>query len=102
MATVLSLRRCPTGKGGTAESSISQSKHRQKNTQIKLLQNKTLMLVSQVYSHTYSYIYILPRSTNVLNFLHNSVIWIWWGSAPPVPNVETPLHWQHAYIYLRV
>ena len=35
--------------------------------------------------------YILPRSTNVLSFLHNSVIWIWWGSAPPAPNVETPL-----------
>src|SRR4029434_8847953 len=36
--------------------------------------------------------YIVPRSTNVLSFLHNSVIWIWWGSAPPAPNVETPLH----------
>src|SRR4029434_4751615 len=39
----------------------------------------------------YIYIYILPRSTNVLSFLHTSVIWIWWGSAPPAPNVETPL-----------
>src|SRR4029434_10086871 len=27
-------------------------------------------------------------------FLHNSVIWIWWGSAPPAPNVETPLGTQ--------
>src|SRR4029434_1621605 len=38
--------------------------------------------------------YILPQSTDVLSFLHHSAIWIWWGSAPRAPNVETPLHWQ--------
>src|SRR4029434_10627943 len=81
----------------SGEQHFTEQAHRQKNTRIKLLQNKTIMLVSQVYSHTYSRylaknIYILPRSTNVLSFLHNSVIWIWWGSAPPAPNVETPLH----------
>src|SRR4029434_299039 len=35
--------------------------------------------------------YILPQSTDVLSFLHHSAIWIWWGSAPCAPNVETPL-----------
>src|SRR4029434_3567826 len=42
---------------------------------------------SSLFTHIFTllcikYIYILPRSTNVLSFLHNSVIWIWWGSAP--------------------
>src|SRR4029434_2406611 len=92
----------PHRKGrDSGEQHFTAQAHRQKNTLIKLLQNKTIMLVSQVYSHTYAryfalkkniYIYIVPRSTNVLSFLHNSVIWIWWGSAPPAPNVETPLH----------
>ena len=35
--------------------------------------------------------YIVPQSTDVLSFLHHSAIWIWWGSAPCAPNVETPL-----------
>src|SRR4029434_70701 len=46
-------------------------------------------LFTHIYSRYFACIYILPRSTNVLSFLHNSVIWIWWGSAPPAPNVET-------------
>src|SRR4029434_992281 len=45
-------------------------------------------------------IYILPRSTNVLSFLY-SVIWIWWGSAPPAPNVETPLRVSNLFIVLK-
>ena len=39
--------------------------------------------------------YILPQSTDVLSFLHHSAIWIWWGSAPRAPNVETPLTLAH-------
>ena len=56
------------------------------------------MLVSQVYSHkyvryfAYKNIYSLPRSRNGLSLLLNSAIsWVWWGTAPPAPNVETPL-----------
>src|SRR4029434_9809736 len=31
--------------------------------------------------------YILPQSTDLLSFLHNSAIWIWWGSVPHAHNV---------------
>src|SRR4029434_108141 len=42
--------------------------------------------------------YILPQSTDVLSFLHHSAIWIWWGSAPCAPNVETQLHLALTYL----
>src|SRR4029434_459087 len=38
----------------SGEQHFTEQAHRQKNTHIKLLQNKTIMLVSQVYSHAYS------------------------------------------------
>src|SRR4029434_10041258 len=53
---------------------------------------------SSLFTHTFTLLcilnklrYILPQSTDVLSFLHNSAIWIWWGSAPRAPNVETSL-----------
>lgn len=56
IATVLCLQRCPR-RGGTAESRqhFTEQAQTQKHTQIKLLQNSTLMLVSLVYSHTHIY-----------------------------------------------
>ena len=94
IATVLCLQRCPR-RGGTAESRqhFTEQAQTQKHTQIKLLQNSTIMLVSLVCSHTDSryFVCIFPQRTAVLSFLHSSAIWIWWGSAPRAPNVETPL-----------
>src|SRR4029434_431436 len=53
----------PHRKGrDSGEQHFTEQANRQKNTRIRLLQNKTIMVVSQVYSHTYSryfaYIYI--------------------------------------------
>src|SRR4029434_3513572 len=99
MATVLSLHRCPTEQRRTAESSISQSKH----TDRKPHENRTIMLVSQAYSHTHIHKHIHAnmhiKSNKIyfatmhrLSFLQNSAMGIWWGNAPRAPNVETPLH----------
>src|SRR4029434_9813944 len=88
MATVLGLGRCPTEQRGTMESSISQSKHTNRNTHES----------SQAYSHTNSHATLHIKSNKIyfatkhrLSFLHNSAIWSWWGSSPRAPDVETPL-----------
>src|SRR4029434_100942 len=51
---------------------------------------------SSLFTHTFTLLCILNKikdmlqqSTDVLSFLHNSTIWIWWRSAPRAPNVET-------------
>src|SRR4029434_2112049 len=87
----------------SGEQHFTEQANRQKHTRIKLLQNSTIIRVSLVYSHTHTFKiesllcilnkvrYILTQNTDVLSFLHHSAIWIWWGSAPRAPNVETPL-----------
>src|SRR4029434_5577510 len=51
MATVLNLRRCPTEQRGTAESSISQSKHTDRNTHKSNYYNAC---ESSLFTHTFT------------------------------------------------
>src|SRR4029434_1614934 len=55
MVTVGQRGPLPHRKGrNSGEQHFTEQAHRQKNTRTKLLQNKTIILVSQVSSHTYS------------------------------------------------
>src|SRR4029434_3612965 len=112
MATVLSLRRCPEQRGTAAFHRASTQKETHTN-QITPKQDYN-SCESSLFTHRFTLLcilnkirYILPQSTDALSFLHNSAIWIWWGSARRAPNVETPLSsWytacskHHSIVYL--
>src|SRR4029434_163842 len=100
MVTVGQRGPLPHRKGrDSGEQHFTKQAHRQKNTHIKLLQNNNAC-ESSLFTHIYARYFALKKKLYIyfaakyecIELSAHSVIWIWWGSAPPAPNVETPLH----------